>query len=277
MLKNNYHTHMKYCNHAKGMVIDYVRMASSLNMEELGMTDHAPVLDDFLSSLDYDRNYGSDNMKLEQVDDYLNQIEECRMLYPNLKIYSGFESEFLEDHEDFYRFLRNKVDYMNLGIHFFKYNGKVINTYEDMTEDTLKGYVKNVENALKSGIFNTLCHPDLFMFDYKDKFGNHEFDDACRLATHEICKLAIKYDVYLEVNCNGFRYVKDYNNKKEWKYPYPDFWLIAKEYPVKIILGCDAHEPEALCNQNVDLAIKFTRDLGLNVLERMVIKDGNKD
>ena len=112
MLKNNYHTHMKYCNHAKGMVIDYVQMAFSLNMEELGMTDHAPVLDDFLSSLDYDRNYGSDNMKLEQVDDYLNQIEECKRLYPNLKIYSGFESEFLEDYEDFYRFLRNKVDYM---------------------------------------------------------------------------------------------------------------------------------------------------------------------
>ena len=27
MLKNNYHTHMKYCNHADGMVIDYVKEA----------------------------------------------------------------------------------------------------------------------------------------------------------------------------------------------------------------------------------------------------------
>lgn len=277
MLKNNYHTHMKYCNHAKGMVIDYVKMASDLGMSELGMSDHAPVPQEFLSEIDYDRNYASDNVPLDLVSDYLNQIEECKKLFPNLKIYSGFESEFLEEREAYYKKLRKKVDYMNLGIHFFKYNGKVINTYTDMTEETLKGYVLNVENALKSGIFNTLCHPDLFMYDYKDKDGNKTFDEVCVWASHKICELAVKYDTYLEVNCNGFRYVKDYNDKKSWKYPYSDFWAIAKNYPIKIILGADAHEPEALGNQNVESAIRFVKEMGLNVSERMIIKNGNKD
>lgn len=277
MLKNNYHTHMQYCNHAKGMVIDYIQMANDLGMSEIGMTDHAPIPATFLTETEYDKNYGYDNMDLSLVDDYLNQIEECKKKFPNLKIYSGFESEFLEERESFYRDLRKKVDYMNFGVHFFRYKGRVVNTYTDMTPEVLKGYVKNIENGLKSGIFNTLCHPDLYMFDYKDKNGNRTFDEVCKWAAHTICELAVKYDTYIEVNCNGFRYVKDYNDKSQWRYPYPDFWEIAKNYPVKIIIGADAHEPEALGNQNVEAAIRFAKEMNLNISERMVIKNENKN
>ena len=72
MLKNNYHTQMRYCNHADGMVIDYVNKAIVLGFSELGMSDHAPVLKGFMSEKEYEDNWGYDTMRLDEVDDYLN-------------------------------------------------------------------------------------------------------------------------------------------------------------------------------------------------------------
>ena len=49
MLKANYHTHTKLCNHAVGMPEDYVLKAIELGFKELGMSCHAPVPRDFMS------------------------------------------------------------------------------------------------------------------------------------------------------------------------------------------------------------------------------------
>ena len=98
MLKTNYHTHTKYCHHAEGDVIDYVKKASDLGFIELGMSDHAPILKSFMTEKEYKDNWCDTScMKLELVDDYINQIKEARILYPNMKIYSGFETEFLKE------------------------------------------------------------------------------------------------------------------------------------------------------------------------------------
>lgn len=265
---------MKYCNHAEGMVIDYVTKAISLGMEELGMTDHAPILEEFMTKEEYEENYGFDSMRLNQVEDYLNQIKECQKKFPNIKIYSGFETEFLEEQEEYYRSLRKKVDFFNLGIHFFKdKNGKIINCYEDLNPSNLNEYVKNAENALATGMYTTFAHPDLFMYAYKDKNGCHTFDEECERATRQIAELAIKYDVYLEVNSNGLKSTKvDKKNRNTWLYPYPKFWEIIKEYKVKILIGADAHTPDALGDENVSLVFDFVKDLGLDVEEKMVIK-----
>ena len=273
MLNVNYHTHMKYCNHAEGDVSDYVKKAIELNFLELGMSDHAPVLKEFMTEKEYKHNYGYDNMPLELVDDYLNQIEECKRKYKEIKLYSGFETEFLEERIEYYKELRSKVDYLNLGIHFFKdKNGHVLNCYEDINFNNLEEYLLNARNALKSGLYTTFVHPDIFMFGYKDKNGNHVFDEKCEYITREIAKLAIEYDVYLEVNANGLKYCDNKNDRNTWLYPYPKFWEIIKEYPVKILIGLDAHSPSALNNDNVKLTLDFVKDLDLKIESRMVIK-----
>ena len=274
MLKANYHTHTKLCRHAIGEVIDYVKVAYECGFSEIGISDHAPYLERFMTKEEFKRSrLDTGAMDFNELDEYFHQIKEAKIKYPRVKVLTGFETEFLEDEIDYYKELKKKVDYLNLGIHFLKKNGHIIDTYLDLDYSNLSDYVNNIENAVKSGLYTTICHPDLFMFGYKDRFGNWSFDDECIKATRRICEIALKYDMYLEVNANGLKYAKDKNNMDTWKYPYPKFWEIVKEYKdIKIIIGADAHEPNALCSSNVLDVIEFTKNLGLNVLDFMEVK-----
>lgn len=274
MYKANYHTHMRFCNHAVGDVIDYVKEAYELKLEEIGMTDHAPILESFMDKDFYEQAYCFQNMKLDTVPAYLKQIEEAKALYKNkINILSGFETEYLDKEKDFYKDLRKRVDYLNLGIHYYEANGVFYDTYCDVDYNSIDFYLETVIKALNTGLFNVLVHPDLFMFNYKDKSGNWSFDDKCEYVTRKIIEECIKHDVYVEINANGLKYSKDKTNRSMWKYPYVNFWLIAKEYKdLKILIGADAHNPKDLYNDNVKAVIKFSEDLGLRIEEKMVIK-----
>lgn len=273
---NNYHTHTKYCNHAEGTVEDYVKSAIECGIGELGMSDHAPIPRDFMSEEEYLVNCCDENMSNEIAIKYINEIEECKEKYKDqIKIYSGFETEFVLNHLDFYQDLRNKVDYLNVGIHFFSLGDKIIDTYHDVNYKNVDYYLYSCIEAMKSGLFNTLVHPDLFMYNYYSANGKYrDFDADARRVTKAICEAAIKYNVYLEVNANGIRNSirKGYTNESEWLYPCVEFWKVAKEYKeLKIIIGADAHSPKFFFSEYIELAKDFCKRLNLNILEKMEI------
>ena len=117
MLKANYHTHTRLCRHAIGDVIDYVKVAYECGFLELGISDHAPYKDDFMTKEEYKRSrLDTSAMDYSELDIYFNQIKEAKIKYPRVKILTGFETEFLENKIDYYKELRSKVDYLNLGI-----------------------------------------------------------------------------------------------------------------------------------------------------------------
>lgn len=190
MIKNNYHTHVAYCHHAKGNVEDYVRKALELGFKEIGITDHAPVLESFMPQKDYLENFCDQNMNMDTVPLYLNDIKEAQEKYGNkIKIYSGFESEFLPDQLSFYQKLRDKVDYLNLGIHYYMFEDKIINPYREVNYKTLEGYVITAIKAMESGLFNTLVHPDLFMMRYKNKMEKRSLMNIVLLQQKRYVKL----------------------------------------------------------------------------------------
>ena len=254
-MKNNYHTHLKYCNHATGVTEDYVKEAIKLGFNELAITDHAPIPVAFMTKEEYKHNWCSDTMPLEFIDKYIKEIKDSKELHKNeIKVLSGFETEYLPGKEAYYKMLRDKTDFLNLGVHYFKNKkGHVLNTYGDINYKNVSEYKDTCIEAMKTGLFNTLVHPDLFFYGYKDKNGNHFFDEECIKVSKEIIESAIKYI-------------------SSWKYPIKDFWIIAKEYKdLKIIVGCDAHAPERLSGFHVDAIYKLIDEIGLNVLEKMEI------
>jgi len=274
MYKANYHTHMKYCNHAVGDVEDYVKAAINYGLVELGMTDHGPIPSYFMNEEDYNRTVSYENMKEEMVPLYLKQIEDAKIKYGDkINILSGFEVEYLDKQKSYYESLRKKVDYLNLGIHFYEYNSKLYDTYNEVDYNSIDGYLETVKKALNTNLFNTLVHPDLFMYRYKDINGNWCFDEKCEKVTRAILEECIKHDVYVEINANGLKKARFVSDRSTWKYPYVKFWEIAKEYKdLKILIGADAHEPFRIYNDNVREVIKFSEDLGLKIEEKMVIK-----
>lgn len=273
MIKNNYHTHVAYCHHAVGNAGDYVKKAVELGFREIGITDHAPIPEEFMTPKEYEDNWCEQNMKLDTVAVYLRDIEEARRIYgKQIRILSGFESEFLPERLPFYASLRKKVDYLNLGVHYFKYQGRIYNSYSEVDYNSLSGYAETAVAGMESGLFNTLVHPDLFMFAYRDKEGKRRFDKACESAARRICEAAVINQVYVEVNANGLKNSVLFGNSKDWLYPVKGFWEIAREYPeLRIIIGADAHDPNHLANENVEAVCRFCGDLGLNIRERMEI------
>ncbi len=269
MIKTNYHTHMKYCNHAKGDVRDYVLAGIEYGYIELGMSDHAPIPLNSMTDEEWKSNYCGENMSLDTFEIYLKDIEKCQSEFKNINIYKGLESEYLEEYDMHYKYLRSKLDYMILGIHFYKYNGRVINTYIDCNYDTIEGYLENAIRGMESGLFNYLAHPELFFFDYKDKDGNHTFDSRCEMVTRKIIECAIKNNIYLEMNANGLKFSK-VEDKENWKYPYSKFWEIAKEYKdLKVIIGVDAHDPILLNSPWINMVEDMAKSLKIKVVEKM--------
>ena len=278
MLKNNYHTHTKYCGHAKGDVEDYVKEAVNLNMEELGISDHAPIpLNHGMTKEEWEENYCFENMNVETFDGLLKEIDNLKSKY-NIKLYKGCESEYLYNNDDWYKELRSKLDYMILGIHFFNGDGRVLDTYKDITYKNVDCYYECAKRAIETGLFDYLAHPDLYLFDYKSINGKNEFDDKAKEICLKLIDLCVKHDIYFEINTNGLKYSKDKSNRDLWLYPNIEFFKVVKEYmdknpnKLKLIIGADAHEPKALGNDNVKAVLEMVKDLKLDVLNKMEIK-----
>lgn len=270
MLKNNYHTHMKYCNHAEGETVDYVKKAIELGFSELGMSDHAPIpLNHGMTKAEWDENYCYENMTLDIFDRYLAEIDELRIKYPNIKILKGLESEFLDNNLEWYTNLRKRLDYMILGIHFYNYDGRVLDTYRDINDQTVDGYLRCARLGIESGLFNYLAHPDLYLYNY-------EFNDKAKMVCQELIDLCVRYDIYFEINTNGLKYTDNKLDQMRWRYPNKKFWLYVKDYmdknpgKLKVIVGADSHTPDALNNDNVQLVEEFIKEIGLEVVEKAV-------
>ena len=278
MLKNNYHTHTKYCGHAKGDVEDYVKEAINLNMEELGISDHAPIpLNHGMTKEEWEENYCYENMDINTFDNLLKEIDNLKSKY-NIKLYKGCESEYLYNNDDWYKELRSKLDYMILGIHFFNGEGRVLDTYKDITYKNVDCYYECAKRAIETGLFDYLAHPDLYLFDYKSINGKNEFDAKAKEICLKLIDLCVKHDIYFEINTNGLKYSKDKSNRDLWLYPNIEFFKVVKEYmdknpnKLKLIVGADAHEPKALGNDNVKAVLEMVKDLKLDVLNKMEIK-----
>ena len=268
----NYHTHNRLCNHAVGNCEDYVKKAIELNMEEIGLTDHDPIPQDFMPKEDYENNLCYRNMTFDQFQNvYLKEIKDVKEKYSNkIKIYSGLECEYVDGKDEYYKKLLSHLDYLNLGVHFFlDSNNKIINSYHCIDYTNVMEYANVCVRAMKTGLFKILVHPDLFMFDYKNKDGKREFDEAAINATHTILDCAKELGIYVEINVNGLANSRKYNSSS-WLYPFKDFWKIAKTYEgLKIIVGADAHNPESLDSEDIDSIKKFIKDMDLNVLDKV--------
>lgn len=266
-MKANYHTHLALCGHAVGMTEDYVREAIEYGFEILGMSDHGPILTSMMTEEEYKFNWLDRQMTYDDfINVYLPDVLATKEKYKDhIKLLVGVEIEYLPQHHQYFLDLSKKLDYMNLGLHYFYSHGKIVNTFETIDYTNLDEYAKTAEEALSTGLYKCMVHPDVFMYNYSSVDGKNHFDSYCEEASKRVIEAAIKNNVYLEINCGGLYKVTEAKAiPGKFGYPCDEFWDIVSEYQqenpsLKVVIGLDAHAPKQLHPEELSVAYDFAK------------------
>lgn len=250
----NYHTHTYRCRHASGTEEAYVKAAMEMGLDTFGFSDHSP----YWFGCDY---YSTYRMFPEQLPDYVDTVLQLRKQYSGqieiplgleVEYYPAFFPEMLERVRD------AGVEYLLLGQHF---GGNEMGEHYcgRPTADTaiLKQYCHQVADAMETGLFSYLAHPDLIYYTGSRK----SYLENMRL----ICRAANACDIPLEVNLLGI-----FSRRH---YPDPDFWELAAEEGCTVILGRDAHAPEQILDEESEkTALAMIQRLGLALVDKVKLR-----
>ncbi|MBO7214894.1 MAG: histidinol-phosphatase [Clostridia bacterium] len=247
----NYHTHTKRCHHATGTDREYVESAIKLGIKVLGFSDHAPYI--------FDGNYYSHyRMFIDEIGEYKNSVLALKREYKNdIDIKYGFELEYYPDkHQREMEFIKKyEPEYLILGQHFVgsEPQGSYIARQSD--DSFLINYVNECIEGLKTGDFIYLAHPDIVGYDFSEKVVDREYSRLLQFAKDN--------DFPVEVNVLGISGNRWYSKRK--------IFTLAKQIGTKVIIGIDAHSPQAISQHSFDLANELVSGLNLNIIEKLDI------
>lgn len=225
LLPHNYHTHTVRCGHASGADHEFVEAAIQAGMETLGFSDHSPY--------PFSNGYHSGiRMDCSQLEDYVSSILRLKDEYKDdIRILLGLEAEYYPEFFDAWKKLTEPYpfDYFILGQHFVgnEYEG-IYSGRPTMDPAVLSAYVDQTIDAMQTGTFLYLAHPDLLR--YMRPRSKHYKSEVKRL-----CEAAKALHIPLEINLLGIW-------DKRW-YPNTMLWKIAGEVGNDVVIGADAHKP----------------------------------
>lgn len=248
----NYHTHTFRCNHATGCERDYIETAISRGVKTLGFSDHTP----YPFEAEHFSNF---RMRMSELENYFSTLHELKKEYAaDIRLFIGFEAEYYPAY--FQKLLEAlnsyQPDYLILGQHFIK--NEIGAPYVAMpTEDgeILTQYVNQCIEALKTGKFLYLAHPDLPNFTGSECFYKKEMT--------RLCQAAKQLNIPLEFNLLGFAEGRHY--------PSDRFFKLAAATGNSVILGCDAHTPNSVAEPTVEEQAKqHLKQLGITPLTELL-------
>lgn len=252
----NYHCHTKICGHAVGTAREYIETAIKSGFKVLGFSEHMGY-DDW--------NDPFERPNFEDLLSYEKEINDLREEYKDkIEILLGYETEYFEDKEDYYKEVLKRVDYLILGQHAVSRNGDYL--HDICSHKDIEIMVRQVCDAMEKGLVEILVHPDYFLL------GVEKFDDCVKDAFKTMAQVSVKTGIPIELNLKGYlnRHKK---LQRGFAYPKIEAWeIMARENP-KVVIGYDAHDPKMLLMRNLEREIEteFSR-LGLNIIKEPWIK-----
>lgn len=250
----NYHTHTWRCKHAYGTEEEYIKAAIDAGIKTLGFSDHTPQ--PFPAGY-----YTHMRMLPQQLEDYANTVRALGARYQDaIHIPLGAEVEYYPAYfGELMTWLRDAgIEYMLLGQHWIgdemgePYCGRATDD-----KSILRRYCHQVCDAMQTGLFTYLAHPDLLHFTGSDRVYRHHMRTLCREA--KSC------GVPLEINMLGLLSDRHYPNRLLWE--------IAAEEGNAVVIGVDAHEPQHLRNAETEKrAVALAEEFGIHVLPEIALR-----
>lgn len=228
----DYHLHTRLCKHASGEVNEYVEQAIKLGLTEIAFTDHIPLPDN------YDIEHRMDHREIET---YLHWVENMRECYPEIKIRTGIEADYIDGMEDYLEQFLNKYafDVVIMSVHFVKKwpQGNWVFNYNfpDKTiNDILQDYITEIIKGIRTGLFDVLGHADLI------KLPGQSLVQMVPHLVRDLLNELETAEMAIEINSSGYR--------RDIQESYPGFdWLnMIYEHRIPVSTGSDAHQPSQI-------------------------------
>ena len=247
----DYHIHTPLCNHAIGSMVEYIKKAVEIGLEEICFLDHL-TLSESGSGL---------SMSLDEVSLYFHAIQVLKQKYNNLiGIKAGLEIDFnpafiniIEDVVNTFSF-----DVIGSSLHFVGGLNVVSSksSWKRGLEDTdhvYRLYFEYLEKMLDYDYFDVVCH-----FDMIKKFGKKPIKSFDKEIDNLLLKISDK-NLVVEVNTSGLNH--------QAQEIYPAFNIIKKciEADIMLTLGSDAHSPEDV-GRHFDKVLDLLRSAGCSYL-----------
>lgn len=260
--------HVTKCPYHKERVRIYVEAALSRGTDEIGITEHCNRFVEFRPMMDHLRRLNAEGTLLrewlersfaESLDEYVDAVLQAKA--EGLPVKLSIEVDYLPGHEKAMEELLAgyPFDYIIGSVHFLGTWGidfsPEIGWPEVDVDEAYQEYFRLLGKAARSGLFDTLAHPDLIKkFGHMPSFPLDELYDELALAAKES-------GVAIEISSAGlFKPVGEL---------YPSKALLERFFDrgVPITLGSDAHEPSQV-SVGLDKAVQAAVDVGYRTVTR---------
>lgn len=247
----NYHTHTRWCRHGSGEIEAYILEGIQRGLETLAITEHVPLLGDPDSRRMSCAEFPAFNRELDgMIDKYGGQIQ----------IIKGFECEYFPNQLDSYCRFQEEYGYGLLILGHHNSCDYKLDNFALTEPWQVRLYADEVCEALETGLFTFLAHPDVAFHGYQ------QYDECFRDAMRQIFSVCAHLDIPVEINANGHHYRRGYPCETVWQ-------TIAPQYKLRCLVGSDAHEVKDLAHASVTACENMARAAGLNLIDRLKLPD----
>ena len=237
----DYHTHTIH-SHGKGTVLENVKRAGEIGLEEIAISDHGP------SHL---MGIGINN--LEVLDQIRGEINAAVQVYPHVNVKLGIEANVtsINGDIDITPEYLDKLDIVQIGLHFMVKPEQLLDGLNRTALHLLRGLAPGIKR--KSRLLNTEA---IINAVYRHKFDivthpGHGFN----IDTRELAKACAIRNTAFEINTSH-------------KHMTVELIEIAASEGVKFVIGSDAHHPSRIGDFEHGIALAkeagLTPDLILN-------------
>jgi histidinol-phosphatase (PHP family) len=249
----DYHMHLRNereeIAHDTGSIEPFVEAARAAGVDEIGFTEHIYYFRQTRAL--WTVPYHTERCVYD-LEPYVQAVVEARGR--GLPVKLGLEVDYVPGREEQTQEILEPYpwDYLLGSVHFIDGYGvdgtpKLLDAVG--VEEAWRRYFETLEAAARSGLFDSLSHPDLVKI-----FGERvEFDYG------PVADAIARSDVAVEVSTAGLR------KPVRELYPDPEFLAACRERGVPVTLASDAHSPDVV-GRDFDQALELLRSVGYDTV-----------
>lgn len=248
MQKFSYHTHTNILGFdGKNTAEEMIKKAEEIGFEEIGISNHFIYHPNLQEK---DNMFFNDMQKMETAAKKIIESIRQAALNSKIKVYAGFEVDFFPSarwRSDFEKIRKNiDADYFIGSTHILRDKDEqhIYNMYhyyyksehrfkDDILQEYLSNYWKNIAAAIKSGYFDFIAHLDVYRI-FK-LFDHLKFEEEIA----DLIDTFGKYKIPFELNTSGW-------TKYGIQHPDNSFLIKLRDKNVPVVISDDAHSVSML-------------------------------